>query len=52
MMSEGIRSGVNWMRLNLRWIACASVLISSVFASPGTPRRRQWPPAKKAVRMS
>ena len=22
MMSEGIRSGVNWMRLNFRWIAC------------------------------
>src|SRR5262245_58430976 len=52
MMSEGIRSGVNWMRLNLRWTACASVLISSVFARPGTPRSRQWPPATNTVRMS
>ena len=26
----------------------ASVLISSVFARPGTPRSRQWPPAKNA----
>src|SRR5436190_13820735 len=52
MMSEGIRSGVNWMRLNLRWIACASVLIRSVFARPGTPRNRQWPPATNTVRIS
>ena len=52
MMSDGIRSGVNWMRLNLRWTACASVLISSVFARPGTPRSRQWPPAKNTVRIS
>ena len=47
-MSDGIRSGVNWMRLNLRLTASASVLISSVFARPGTPRSRQWPPAKQA----
>src|SRR3954463_6168872 len=52
MMSDGIRSGVNWMRLNFRWIAWASVLMSRVLARPGTPRSRQWPPAKKAVRMS
>ena len=52
VMSDGIRSGVNWMRLNLRWTASASVLISSVLASPGTPRSRQWPPARNAVRIS
>ena len=35
MMSDGIRSGVNWIRLNLRSTASASVLISSVLARPG-----------------
>ena len=40
------------MRLNFRWTACASVLISSVFARPGTPRSRQWPPATNTVRIS
>src|SRR5258708_23656383 len=52
MMSDGIRSGVNWMRLNFKWTACASVLMSSVFANPGTPRNRQCPPATKTVRIS
>ena len=47
MMSDGIRSGVNWMRLNFRCTASASVLISSVFARPGTPRSRQWPPGQE-----
>ena len=46
-MSDGIRSGVNWMRLNFRLIVSASVLMISVFARPGTPRRRQWPPARR-----
>jgi hypothetical protein len=36
------------MRLNFSVVASAKVLISSVFASPGTPRTRQWPPAKQA----
>src|SRR6476646_11863764 len=40
------------MRLNFRSTACASVLISSVFARPGTPRSRQWPPATNTVRIS
>ena len=26
--------------------------MSSVFARPGTPRSRQWPPAKRQVRIS
>ncbi len=39
VMSEGIRSGVNWMREKLRDSVLASVLMSSVFARPGTPSR-------------
>ncbi len=42
--SVGIRSGVNWMRLNDRPSASASVRTSSVFAVPGMPVMRQWPP--------
>ena len=42
VMSAGIRSGVNWMRLNERFSARASVLIINVLASPGTPSSRQW----------
>jgi hypothetical protein len=37
VMSDGIRSGVNWMRLNLRSSTRASEWMSSVLASPGTP---------------
>jgi hypothetical protein len=46
VMSAGIRSGVNWMRLKLRLSVRLSVEISRVFASPGTPTSRQWPRAK------
>ena len=42
-MSDGIRSGVNCMRLNVRFMLSARVRIMSVFASPGTPTSRQWP---------
>ena len=35
VMSDGIRSGVNWMRLNLSSSTRASVWIRSVFARPG-----------------
>ena len=49
VMSEGIRSGVNWMRLKERSKTFASVLTSSVFASPGAPVTRQWPPASRAI---
>ena len=48
VMSDGIRSGVNWMRLNLRSSTWASVEIRRVLASPGTPTRRQCPSAKRA----
>ena len=35
VMSVGMRSGVNWIRLNLRSSASASVEMRSVLASPG-----------------
>ena len=42
-MSDGIRSGVNWMRLNFRSTASASVLISSVLARPGHAAQQAVP---------
>ena len=47
VMSRGIRSGVNWMRLNTRPSVCAMVRTSSVFAVPGRPVIRQWPPTNR-----
>ncbi len=44
VMSDGIRSGVNWMRENFSSSTRASVWISSVLASPGTPTIRLLPP--------
>ena len=52
VMSEGIRSGVNWMRLNESSSTCASVAISSVLARPGTPTMRQLPPTNRRCRTS
>ena len=43
VMSAGMRSGVNWMRLKVRFSARLSVLIMSVLARPGTPSSRQCP---------
>lgn len=51
VMSEGMRSGVNWMRLNVRWSSCEVVLTMSVFARPGTPTSRAWPRQKMAIRI-
>src|SRR5688572_28203428 len=51
VMSDGIRSGVNWMRLNLRSSTCASVRIRSVLARPGTPTIRLLPPTKSDSRI-
>ena len=48
-MSAGIRSGVNWMRLNSSDSASASVRIISVLARPGTPTSRQCPRANSAI---
>ena len=50
VMSEGMRSGVNWMRRKPMFSACESVRIIAVFARPGTPSSRQWPPARTAMR--
>jgi hypothetical protein len=33
--SEGMRSGVNWMRANRMLSTCANERAASVFASPG-----------------
>ena len=52
VMSLGIRSGVNWMRLNDKLIVCASVEMSSVFASPGTPTSSAWLRVKIAISIS
>ena len=50
VMSEGIRSGVNWIRRNERLRICATVLTSSVLASPGTPTSSTCPRAKRPIR--
>ena len=46
VMSLGIKSGVNWMRLNDRCSASASELTMSVFARPGTPSSSACPRLK------
>ncbi len=48
----GIKSGVNWIRLNFSLRISAMVLIRRVLAKPGTPVMRQCPPAKSAMRTS
>ncbi len=52
VMSAGIRSGVNWMRLKDRDSVRDRVLTSRVLASPGTPTSTQCPRAKMAVSSS
>src|SRR6478672_816219 len=47
--SDGMRSGVNWMREKVRCSARDNVEMSSVLASPGTPTSRQFPPANRAM---
>ena len=47
--SLGMRSGVNWIRLKLKWVASASELTSNVLASPGTPSSRACPREKIAT---
>ena len=51
VMSEGIRSGVNWMRLKGMSRILARVLTIRVLASPGTPTSRQWPRVKMAAKI-
>ena len=38
---------MNWMRLNLQWIAAASALMAVVLARPGTPSSRTCPPGEQ-----
>ena len=52
VMSEGIRSGVNWMRLKERLEISATVLTSSVLASPGTPTSSTCPRANSPISSS
>ena len=42
VMSAGIRSGVNWMRLNEQSMTSAIVRTSIVLPRPGTPSSRTW----------
>ena len=42
VMSEGIRSEVNWIRLKFMFKVCAKVEMSSVLARPGTPTSSAW----------
>jgi hypothetical protein len=49
-MSDGTRSGVNWMREKLPPTAVARVCAASVLATPGTPSSRQCPSASSAVK--
>jgi hypothetical protein len=51
-MSEGIRSGVNWIRLKLTSRIRAIELTIRVLASPGTPTSRTWPRVKIDARIS
>ena len=44
VMSEGMRSGVNWMRLKERPRVLAMLRTSSVLARPGRPVMRECPP--------
>ncbi len=49
VMSAGMRSGVNWMRLKCRLRVRAIVEMSSVLARPGTPTTTAWPRQKMAM---
>ena len=50
VMSAGIRSGVNWIRLKSSASELASVRTSNVLPSPGTPSSSAWPPTNRQVR--
>ena len=51
VISEGMRSGVNWIRLNSRPRVWAMVRTIRVFAVPGNPVIRQWPPTNSAIKI-
>ena len=48
---RGRASGVNWMRPNFSAMPAAKAWESSVFAVPGTPSSRTWPPHNRLVSM-
>ena len=48
-MSDGIRSGVNWIRLSISPKTVPSERASRVLASPGRPMTRAWPPASSVM---
>ena len=49
-MSDGIRSGVNWMRRPSRPRTVPMVSTSLVLARPGTPTSRAWPPESTVIK--
>ena len=51
-MSDGIRSGVNWMRLFSSPSTAPSVSTRIVLARPGTPISSAWPPDKSVMSAS
>ena len=51
VMSDGMRSGVNWIRLKGMSRIRARVLTIKVLARPGTPTSRQWPRVKMAAKI-
>ena len=52
VMSEGSRSGVNWMRRTVQSIDRASALASIVLPTPGTSSMSRWPSASSTVSAS
>src|SRR5207302_7810843 len=50
--SDGIRSGVNWMRVKPMLVTWANARAISVFASPGKSSIRTWPSASSPSRTS
>src|SRR5215212_3261208 len=51
-MSDGNRSGVNWMREKPPEIEDAMSLASVVLPTPGMSVKSTWPPARSAIRHS
>src|SRR6476646_4129362 len=49
-MSDGIKSGVNWMRLFSSPSTAPSVSTRLVLARPGTPISRAWPPDSNVIK--
>ena len=49
-MSDGIRSGVNWMRRASSPSTVPMVSTSLVLARPGTPISSAWPPQSTVIR--